>query len=134
MSLNVSMTGRPMVAAVNPDTRTWMMRSFGLSAGDVDQVLERVATEILADVMSDPTIVRAAPGTEPPPAPKPIRTMTTTTNGKAETWVNVEAITADLVAQVTTLVADRLIYSLAENALNQPSDPIRNPVVDEKPA
>jgi hypothetical protein len=97
-------TDRP--EALNPIT--WLMRVHGLSKEDAINVCDKLFALAEENLAMHANLA---------PPPDPLRTMTTTEGvGDAmvvRTWVNVESLTETLVDQVTTMVADQLIRTLA---------------------
>ena len=92
------------------DTRSFLMRVYGLSGNDADAMIGRISHEAIeAHVATQPDYIERV---------DPLRTMTTTEGvGDAmvvRTWVNVESLTETLVAQITTLVADQLLRTLSD--------------------
>jgi hypothetical protein len=92
------------------DTRTYLMRVHGLAGTDADAMIDRISREAVEEYFTGRNEQDVQPA-------EPLRTMTTTEGvGDAmvvRTWVNVESLTETLVDQVTTMVADQLIRTLA---------------------
>jgi carbamoylphosphate synthase small subunit len=65
------------------DTRTWLMRSYGLSSEDVDNILMRITSEVMA-AMSE--------NSEPAPEPARLQPINITFTADIDTKAIVDAI------------------------------------------